>query len=395
MQDYQKLFAEKINKLLPCLSEMADRIFDHPEIGNEEHYASELLTDFLKEHGFQVEKGIAGMQTAFRAVWECGNGGPSIGLLCEYDALEKIGHACGHHAQGPCILGTAVALKEILHDIAFKIVVYGTPAEETAAGKITMLEYGCFQDIDVAFMMHLAPDTCVDVKSMAMDCFDVTYYGKASQAAIYPESGRSALDALLLSFNAIEFLREHIPTDVRMHYTVTDAGGPANVVPARAVGSYIMRSYDGNHLSQVVQRFQNIVRGAALMTDTTVDVRHTSHMESKIPVIALNDLLMEKAKLIDAPSIAPPREKTGSTDFANVINRVPGSCIRVHFVPHGTSPHSQEFLDAGKSQAAHDAISIGANILSLASIDLITNPALMNQVKEEFKANCIEAQQEI
>ena len=143
-----------------------------------------------------------------------------IGILCEYDALEGLGHGCGHHMQGPSCLGAAVALKECAGEEPFTLVVYGTPAEETLGSKCDMIKNGCFHELDAAFMMHGSPTTCTDVKCLADQSFRVTFHGKRAHAALAPEQGRSAFDALLVAFNGIEFLREHVPDDVRMHYTV-------------------------------------------------------------------------------------------------------------------------------------------------------------------------------
>ena len=203
-----------------ALTSMADDIFDHPELGFQEFHAEKVITDYLAEAGFAVEHGVGGVETAFRAEFNNGQGGPKIGLLCEYDALEGIGHACGHHMQGPAIIGAAKALKDCAGDTPYSVIVYGTPAEETAHGKLRMLENGCFKDIDVALMMHGSPTTTVDVKSLAMSSFTVTFHGKKAHAALKPEDGRSALDALLVAFQGVEFLREHVPEDTRMHYTL-------------------------------------------------------------------------------------------------------------------------------------------------------------------------------
>ncbi len=384
----QDLF-NAVDRMAPHLLAMADDIFDHPELGLEERRASKLLCDFLDGHGFMTERGVAGMETAFRSIYEHGNGGPAIGLLCEYDALSGIGHACAHHMQGPAIVGAALALKEVLKDRAFKLVVYGTPAEETTGGKLQMLEQGFFKDIDVALMMHGSPTTTTDIKSMALSAFTATFHGISAHAALKPEAGRSALDALLLAFQAVEFMREHVPDDVRIHYTITDGGGPANVVPARAAGKFILRSYSRPVLDGVIGRFQKILQGAALMTETTFDVEAEKALHNKIPVLKLNDVLMENARLVDAPTIRPPREKTGSTDFGNVMYELPGSCIRVAFVPEGTSSHSEGFLKEGKTEAGHRATLVAAKVLAASAFDLIENPALLKEIQEEFRNNKI------
>ena len=238
-----------VNQIGPKLEALSDRIYDLAEISCQEFQSCRLLEDYLKENGFQVEHGVGGMETAFRAVYEQGEGGPSFGLLAEYDALS-MGHGCGHQMQGPAIIGAALCIRELAGDRPYKIVVYGTPAEESLGGKIIMQENGCFQDIDIALMMHAAPETCVDIKTMALENFRVTFYGKEAHAAMNPEQGRSALDAILLSFHGIELLREHVLDDTRMHYTVLDAGGPTNVVPGKATAEYTLRSYNTSYLAR-------------------------------------------------------------------------------------------------------------------------------------------------
>ena len=369
------------------LTAMADSIFDDPELGFQEFHAQKKLTDYLRGCGFAVEMGTGGVETAFRAEFQNGEGGPRIGLLCVYDALEGIGHACGHHMQGPAIIGAAKALKDCAGNQPFSVVVYGTPAEETAHGKLRMLENGCFQDIDVALMMHGSPTTTVDVKSMAMSSFTVTFHGKKAHAALKPEDGRSALDALLVAFQGIEFLREHVPEDTKMHYTITQSPGPANVVPDTAVGKFSLRSYSRQKLDGVVERFKKIIEGAALIADVTYDIEEGDRLANKIPVLHLNELLMENAKLVNAPRISPPREKTGSSDFSNVMYQLPGSCIRVAMVPVGTSSHSQAFLEAGKGTEAHEAIIIAAKVLAGTAVDLITGPAKLAEIQREFSSN--------
>lgn len=377
-----------IDSMRDELCGLSDAIYDHPEVGGQEIYASGLLEDWLEMHGFAVTRGLGSLSTAFRAVYEQGEGGPSIGLLCEYDALSGVGHACGHNLQGPCIIAAANAVRSAGIDKPYKLVVYGTPAEENLAGKITMIDEGCFQDIDVALMMHGSPTTTCDIKSMANYHVDVVFEGRSAHAAINPDKGRSALDALLLTFQAVEFLREHVPEDSRMHYTVSDTYGiPSNVVPDKAKGSFILRSYNAYTLEHIFSRFEKIVHGAAEMTETTPTITVRSHMSAKIPVLSLNKLLIDCAQEVGAPRISEPRNKPGSTDLANVMEMVPGSCIRVAFAPENAAAHSQEFLDNGKAETGHNAIIYGAKILADASYEMITNEELFTRIREEFVRN--------
>lgn len=378
---------EKIEAQKEKLWEMADFIFDHPEYRGKEYQACDLLTKYLTDNGFSVERSVGGYETSFRAEWKHGEGGPVIGILCEYDALEGLGHGCGHHMQGPSCLGAAVALKECAGEEPFTLVVYGTPAEETLGSKCDMIKNGCFHELDAAFMMHGSPTTCTDVKCLADQSFKVTFHGKRAHAALAPEQGRSAFDALLVAFNGIEFLREHVPDDVRMHYCMTELPGPANVVPATAKGEFSLRSFSRKELEEVSERFQDIIKGAALIAGVTYDIEEGTFFYNKIPVLALNKLLMDNAELAGAPQLAPPREKTGSTDFGNVMYEIPGSCIRVAFVPEGTASHSQEFVDAGKSESAHNCVIYGAKAIGGACYDLLTKEGLLDQVKAEFAEN--------
>lgn len=381
MKDKIKTYMEGINQ---WLWELSDQIYDFSEPALEEIRSCKLMEEAFEKSGFAVEHGIAGLETAFRAVFEQGSGGLSIGLLFEYDALKGIGHACGHHMQGPSILGAALAVKELCREKDYKLVVYATPAEETIGGKIIMMDKGCFKDIDIALMMHGAPTTCVDVRCMALEDFVITFTGVKAHAAMSPDKGRSAFDAALLSFQGIEFLREHVKEDTRMHYTILDAGGPANVVPDRAVAEYTLRSYDTDYLNEIVDRFRDIIRGACLMTGTEYSEERTYPFKAKIPCYKLNDLIMEQARAFEAPQLAAPREKTGSTDFGNVMYELPGSCIRVAFVPEGTSAHSKEYLDAGKTENAHKAVTYGAMILAGTAMELIRNPKQRAEIQEEF-----------
>ncbi len=371
------------------LVSMSDQIFDFSELGNQEYKSSKLISDYLLENGFSSEMGVGGLETAFRAEYSSGkeDGSIRLGLLCEYDAVEGLGHVCGHHMQGPVVAGAAVALKQALNGRNCKIIIYGTPAEETTSGKIAMQNNGCFRDIDVALMFHASNTTTTDIKSMASAKFEVSFKGVSSHAAIRPENGRSALDALLLTFQGIEFLREHVREDTRIHYSVLNGGGPANAVHSEASGVFYIRSYNNAYLESLILRFEKVVNGAAMMTETQPRIKKLKVTMGKIPVLSLNELLMQNARLLDAPAISKPREKTGSTDFGNVMYMVPGSCIRVAFVAPEANSHSSEYFEAGKSHSAHDAVILGAKILAASCADLIINPELFKKIRDEFALN--------
>ncbi len=376
-----------VDEQAPELTKMADTIFDHPEIGPHEVFASKLLTDYLESHCFAVTRGVGGLETAFRAVWKNGEGGPNMGLLCEYDALPGMGHGCGHQMQGPGILGAAVAIQKAAGTRPFTLTVYGTPGEENISGKYIMIQNGCtFEELDVALMMHGGPATQTDIKCLANAEYDLIYHGKAAHAALKPEAGRSSLDAMCLAFHGMECMREHVTDDVRLHYNITDGGGTAaNVVPSLTKAQVMVRANTVKAVKELMVRLEKIFQGAAMMTETTVEAKVGKILDNKIPNLQLNDVLMKYARELQAPNCQPPRQRTGSTDFANVMHRVPGSCIRVAFVPDGTSSHSPEFIAAGKSQEAHRAVVFGAKILADTVLELIDDPAELASIQKEFR----------
>jgi len=372
---------QEIEALRQPMKELNDFIFDHPELGNEEFQAHELLTNLLEKEGFTVDREVSGLKTAFRAVYHVNGGGPKIGLLCEYDALEGLGHACGHNLQGPSICTAAIALKRTLK-APCTLVVYGTPAEETASGKLVMAREGVFDDLDLAFMMHGSDTTTVDGKSLALNLVNIKFHGKS---AIAPEKGISALDAVLLFFNGMEYLREHVPTEVRMHGIITDGGKAANIVPDYACTQWYIRSSSRIRLDEVVARVKDVAQGAALQVGATMEWEEVKAYDNKVNVQTLNDILLKNAEKVGAPEISEPRKVTGSTDFSSVTFRVPGACLRVKFVGKGVTSHSQEWLDNGKSQLAEDAIMYGAKGIALSVEEILETPGLLETIKEDFK----------
>lgn len=389
MTDKEKI-TQFITKNSSVMSEMADSIFDHPETGFQEHYAVKILTEWLQNHDFKTETGIGGLETAFRAVYENGFGGPSIGLLCEYDALP-MGHACGHHMQGPVMLMTAWAIRNLVTEIPYKLVIYGTPAEEGPQGKRIMMENGCFRDIDLALMTHAAPNTTVDIKSLAGSTLQFTIKGVAAHEALMPEKTRSATDAVILAFQGIGLLRGHVKENVKFYSSIKECRGtPNNHDQTVARGEISIRTYQSEDLLELEERVRDVIQGAALMTGTTVKVEKTGGMPGKLPSCSLNRIIMGNAELLDAPQRLEYRTRTGSTDFSYVTRMMPGAVSRFAFVPEGSSSHSQIFLDYGKSEEAHRGMETGADILACTVYDLLTDPLLLTGVIEEYRERSAE-----
>lgn len=369
------------------LISLANRLYDYPETALREYFALELLTTFLKSKGFDVEVGVGGLETAFRAIVKNGEGGPVIGLLGEYDALVGIGHACGHHLQTPALIGAMMALRETLpKEKPWQIVLYGTPGEEGGGGKVIMAENGCFRDIHVALMVHGGDTTTLDPTSYARMQYIVSYKGKASHAAAHPSDGRSAFDALLLAMDGVEFMREHISKDAVIHYAPIHAGHtPANIVPESAQGEFVLRSLRYSYLYDMERRFKDIVKAAALMTGTTYELENGMFYKMCIPNEPLTDLFYKNAELAGAKRIVPPRESIGSTDFGDVNEIVPGFCGRIAFAPKGAGAHSLEWLKVGKMEEAHQSIITAAKTIAGMASEIILEPELMQEIWNDHK----------
>lgn len=314
-------------------------IFEHPETAYKEKLSSKCLADYLETQGFQIEWNTAGIETAFTAAWtnpdiditkiqpagknvSSSNEVPIIGFLAEYDALPEIGHACGHNLLGTAVCAAACALKADYESSGEPIVirVYGCPAEEIMSGKIIMDEQNVFDDLSIAVTWHPFDRNRVSNDIwQAQDIKNYTFHGLSSHAAKAPEKGRSALDAAELMNVGVNYLREHVPGDVRMHYAYIDNGLPANVVPDIAKTNYFIRSYLRSRTEDASERVDNCARGAALMTDTTVDIELVASCSEMKVNRVLTELYYDAMTRVPTPAYTPEE-----LDFAKQITKEAG-----------------------------------------------------------------------
>ena len=302
------------------LTDIAHDIFCHPELAYEETYSSKRLASFLENQGFQITWKTAGIDTAFTATW--GNGSPRLGFLAEYDALPEIGHACGHNLLGTGVCAAACALKNAMETSKTPgtILVYGCPAEEIMSGKIVMTKAGVFDDLDVAVMWHPFDRNRISNDIwQAQDVKNYTFHGVSAHASRSPEEGRSALDAAELMNIGVNYLREHVPGDVRMHYAYIDNHIPANVVPDTAKTNYFIRASLRSRTEDASRRVDDCARGAALMTGTSVDIELVKSCREMKINRALTELYYEAMTKIDTPTYTQEE-----LDFAAEISREAG-----------------------------------------------------------------------
>ncbi len=375
--------------LLNVVAANADRlfaiacdIFDHPEIGREEYYASDLLAKLLEGEGFAVERGVGGLETAFRATWEQGSGGPAIGFMMEYDALKGMGHACGHHLQGATTIGAALALKEVVKE-PFKLVLYGTPDEESKGGKIDMVEAGLFRDVDVMFSYHTGRSTSCSFANKALSPQHVTFHGIPAHASGGPWKGRSAMDAMLLAFHGLEILREHVKDGCRIHYTILQSTGPSNIVHETAKAHITLRADDKVYLEDMRRRMENVLKGACLMTDTTYEIDWRPVYWNYVPNQTLRQRAFAIAKELDAPKLNTGDNRgTGSSDIGNVSWVAPSMNL---YTCYDFGGHTVEHMENGKTEAARDAMYDGSRILARVALDCIKEPDFLEAVKAEYR----------
>lgn len=374
-------------------------IHSHPELNYEEYYAAALLADSLERHGFRVERGIGGVETAFRATLAGGGGdGPTVALLAEYDALPDIGHGCGHNLIAISNLGAGLGAKAAIGSLPGNLVVLGTPAEEGGGGKIRLLDAGIFEGVDAVLSSHPASNrTPIPTEipldeswNLAMVGYRYAYHGKASHAAVAPQEGINALNAVIHLFTGIDSLRQHLRDDVRMHGIITDGGKAANVVPDFAAANFMLRSRDREYLSQVVDKVRSVAEGAAKLTGARLEVLPAHPMYENVrPNSAISKSVLANATAIGMHVDVPPPGGGGSgasTDFGNVSQVVPSFALRFAVSETPVPGHSLAMTETSKTDLAHNGAIDTAKALALTACDLLSDPELLMAATEEFRA---------
>ena len=364
------------------LIEVSRQIHSSPELAMEERQAAALLIDRLEEHGFQVERGASDLETAFRASW--GEGPVTIAYLCEYDALPGIGHACGHNLIATAGLGAAYGLKAALSPSQVRLLVVGTPAEENIGGKAIMLERGAFEGVDVALMAHPSP-VDVDMPPMyGVQQVDVVYTGQSAHASFAPEMGVNALDGLVLAYQGIAQLRQHIRRDARIHGIITDGGSAPNVVPDRAAGTFYVRALRPAYLEELKGRVERCFEAGAGASGATVEIDWKpwpyAPMRNNTSLAAA---YRANAESLGRTFIDVRLESTGSSDMGNVSQALP-SIHPMFGIGAMAFNHTPAFTEVCATDAAHAAMVQVAQALAMTGVDVALEPDLLQRAKEEF-----------
>ncbi|MBB6448904.1 amidohydrolase [Geomicrobium halophilum] len=377
---------QSIDKRKMNFYEISQYIGNNPELGHEEYKACEVLTRELRENGFTVTVGTCGLETAFEAVYDSGKPGPKIAFMAEYDALPELGHACGHHLIGTAAVAAGIGLAQALSEAGGAVYIYGTPAEETRGGKVTMAENGVFDHLDVAMMVHPYSRYEESGLSLAMDAIQFDFHGKAAHAAANPHEGINALDAVIQTFNSINALREHVTTDVRIHGIIAEGGQAANIVPDFARAQFYVRAATRAALDPVLEKVKNCAKGAAIATGAELE---TSFYELSYDDMNTNETLSKiyidnMIKLGVAREEIHPKQGGGSLDMGNVSQVVPSIHPYVKITDGGLACHTHEFREAALSDQGFEGLLVGAKTMALTAYDILTNADYLRKIKEEF-----------
>ncbi|WP_010098180.1 M20 family metallopeptidase [Ornithinibacillus scapharcae] len=376
----------ELSSIQPELWKIVNQMFENPELGDQEFESMKLLTSLLTEHSFQVETGIVGRETAFKAEFDSGNPGPKIAYLAEYDALPGVGHGCGHNLIGTMSIGAGIILSKIIQHTGGSVVVLGTPAEETNGAKVAMSEQGVFQDIDVAMILHPSDQSYVSGDSLAMDAIQFAYTGKASHAAASPEEGINALDSVIQLFNGINALREHLPSDVRIHGVISEGGKAANVVPDYAVGQFYIRAKKRAYLDEVVEKVKNIAKGAACMTSATLDMsNYELSYDEMITNQVLSDAFTKNLQQTSNLPVLPAKQSYGSIDMGNVSQIVPAIHPYIGLNKPGLVAHTRDFADQTITNDGLEALKSGVLALASTGYDILSDKQLLESIQTEFQ----------
>lgn len=378
--------AREVETLHSRLIDLAHDLHANPEVGFHEHHAARLLTGELESEGFTLERGVAGLETAFVATW--GGDGPAVGFLAEYDALAGLGHACGHNLIAAWAVGAGVALKRALADsrAAITIKVIGTPAEEDGGGKVIMAEAGVFRGLDAAIMIHPRDANLLDRGSLALTPYTVEFFGRSAHASSYPERGISALDGVLHLFFSVNAFRQMLRPRARMHGIISHGGDAPNIVPEYAAARFIVRSADQEYQEELRTRFRTMVEAAALATGTTFKISEGVSYQTRASNRVLLDLYRENLEAMGLDYEIPPADAgVGSSDIGNVSQLVPTIHPYLAICEKGIPNHNPRFAEEAATERADRAIATGCTLMAWTAADVLLRPEKREQVRGSFR----------
>lgn len=356
------------------LGDICSYIFSNPELGLKEFKAQKILCDYLEENGFNVERGVGSLETAFIATYDSGKPGPTVALLAEYDCLPQIGHGCGHNVIGTSSTGAGVVLKEIMkkNNIGGTLKVMGTPAEENVGGKCVMLEEGAFKGIDAALIMHPTDESIPDDISFASINMEYTFRGKPAHSAAFPWKGVNALSGVIQMFNAVDTMRLHFKDYTRVHGIITNGGTAHNTITDKATAVFNIRALEYEYLMEVVEVINNCAKGAAMCVGATVDIKQNGVIlkdvrnDKKLVNYVRNNMEFINEYYIERDYT----QGIGSTDVGNVTHEIPAIQFYIR-LKRGIGTHTLDFAKASGGIEGLRTLSAAVRVLALSALDVL------------------------
>lgn len=387
MSDWKTQVSEAVDRMQQRLRDVGRDIFDHPEVKFEEVRASKLLAGELEKAGFEVELGVAGMETAIRAVHPAVSDGPTVAILGEYDALPEIDHACGHNLIAAGGLGAVLAVGSIKSELPGRLLFLGTPAEEGGGGKVLMIAAGLFEGVDAAIMFHPSTNTTIGRGSLAITEVKVEFHGKPSHASGSPEKGINALDAVIQTFNGINAMRQHIKDGARIHGIISSGGIKPNIVPEYASAEFYVRAQENEYRDELLEKLRKCAEGGALATGATLEFGLVGHSyEAMKPNKILGERFLKHLEANGIPYNPPKDKSMGSTDMGDVSQAVPGIHPYVQICEDDVAGHSRQFTEASGSDRGYVAMLAAAKAIAMTAVDVLTEAGLAERMWEEFNA---------
>jgi len=380
-----------VDEISEPLIAVSREIHAHPELAFEERHASALLSETAERFGLPIDRGSYGVETAFEGRFATGAPGARVALLAEYDALPDIGHACGHNLIATSALGAALALHKVREKLAGHVTLLGTPAEERGGGKEVMARNGAFEGVDAALMIHPAGMNLVTMPCICIAQVDVLYRGRSAHASAMPHRGINALDGLLLAYQAISNLRQHIRQTERIHGIITEGGKAPNIVPERAAGEFFVRAKDAEHLERLKPRVQACFEAGAKGSGCELEVVWADvdylDLNTNWPLAERFQRHAESLGREFFPFEELDRGFAGSTDMGNVSQRVPSIHPMLAAAPRDVVIHHPDFARWAGGETGDAAALDGAKALALTAADFLMDPALQEESQRAFEVS--------
>ena len=385
MSSTKDAIRQAVDRLAGELETLSRTIHDNPELGYEEVKACGWLSDFLARQGLKVERGVGGVETAFRATLETGEG-PTVAILCEYDALPGVGHACGHNVIATAGAGAGAALAAVKGQLPRgRVLVIGTPAEEGGGGKLRLIRGGVFRHVDCAMMIHGFDRTLLHQDLLGIVRVTFEFAGKAAHASADPWAGINALDACVQTYNAISMLRQQVRTDCRIHGIITHGGAAANIIPEYAAATFYVRAPRIDTMWELYRRVVACAEAAAQATGAGLTVTQADNVYEPLKRNqTLLDLFAANMQTVGLAEGEPIPDRLGSSDIGNVSQVIPAIQPMIGIAPTGMAIHTRDFADAAVQPLATAGMLAAAKTMAMTTLDLLADPGKVKAAQEEF-----------